>query len=75
MMYASWCIADQNIYIYMLYIPENITEVSSVFTSYFTCTDEMPNLTFSMYNCICRLIFIKISWLSRQKNNSGKQIN
>ena len=50
MMYASWCIADQkkNIYIY-IYIPENITEVSSVITSYFTCTDEVPNLTFSMY--------------------------
>ena len=46
MMYASWCIADQEIDIY---IPEIITEVSSVFTSYFTCTDEMPNLTFSMY--------------------------
>jgi len=45
MMYASWCIADQK-YIYIL---ENIAEVSSVFISYFTCTDEMPNLTFLMY--------------------------
>lgn len=71
MMYASWCIADQKKYIY---ISENITEVSSVFTSYFTCPDEMPNLTFSMYKLYLQINIYK-NYLAFQTENSGKQIN
>lgn len=72
MMYVSWCSADQKIYIY---IPENITEVSSVFTSYFTCTDEMPNLTFSMYKLYLSINIYKNYLAFQTENNSGKQIN